>query len=603
MGRVCGRSGASPPPAGAIPIARASAIMRRMSNEAANPVASWRKRLGRLVILLLAALCLLGLDLSARGLAWRFLWSQTGEEQPAGQIRGLVEVAGNLIRRPPATDPLTPLDNKADIPYGINTFLEQEVERPKIEAMLRLIRQAGFVWLRQEFPWEDLEVDGRGRFTDSRLDRDGDGESDTINTWLKYDQIVDLTESYGLRLMARLSNPPAWARANPNAGDRAPPDDYQDFVNYAVAVATRYRGRINHYQIWNEPNIYPEWGNAPIDPAGYADLLCRTYDALKAVDPNIVVISGAIAPTIALDGARDLSDLVFLGALYDHGGGDCFDVLSAQGYGLRSGPTDRRLRATSVNAARHVYYRDIMLRNGDGHKPIWLSEAAWNAGLDAELPPEQISLYGAYGNVTQAQAARYMPIFYERIQREWPWVGNVMYWFFTRKDPFEADQAFYYFRMVEPDYQPDKPTFTPLPVYHSVKDYITNQQPVLYRGTHQAESWQIEGAGAEAPAAGARFGRAVRFESEIRFSAHGTALEIRWKPAADDAAWRKTRLELSSGLAQTRRIVFGAGPLIVDEIAVYDRGRARLFSWLALAAAFAVVALGACGLALRKRLK
>ena len=45
-----------------------------------------------------------------------------------------------------------------------------------------------------------------------------------------------------------------------------------------------------------------------------------------------------------------------------------------------------------------------------------------------------------------------------------------MYWFFTRKDPFEADQAFYYFRMAEPDYQPDKPTFTPLPVYHSVKE-------------------------------------------------------------------------------------------------------------------------------------
>jgi gamma-butyrobetaine dioxygenase len=82
------------------------------------------------------------------------------------------------------------------------------------------------------------------------------------------------------------------------------------------------------------------------------------------------------APTIALDGNRDLSDLVFLQELYDHGGGDCFDVLSAQGYGLRSGPTDRRLRATSVNIGRHSYYRDIMVRNGDARKPIWLSEAA-----------------------------------------------------------------------------------------------------------------------------------------------------------------------------------------------------------------------------------
>ncbi|MCY4064334.1 MAG: hypothetical protein OXG53_18335 [Chloroflexi bacterium] len=552
-----------------------------------------------LVVLVLGAFAL---DLRSRGLAWQFLWGQTGEESAAGQIRGLVEVAGNLIRQPLETDALAPIDNKAAYPYGINTFLEQEVERPKIEAMLRMIREAGFVWLRQEFPWEDLEVDGRGRYTDSRLDRDGDGQPDTIDTWLKYDQIVELTEAYSLRLMARLSNPPAWTRANPAAGDRAPPDDLADFVNYATAVARRYQGRISHYQIWNEPNIYPEWGNNPIDPAGYVDLLCRTYRALKEVDPDIVVISGAIAPTIALDGTRNLSDLVFLGALYDMGGGDCFDVLSAQGYGLRSGPTDRRLRATSVNVARHSYYRDIMVRNGDAHKPIWLSEAAWNATLDAELPPEQISLYGAYGSVTDEQAARYMPIFYERIQQEWPWVGNVMYWFFTRKDPFEADQAFYYFRMVEPDYQPEKPTFTPLPVYHSVQDYLREQEPILYRGRHQAESWQIKGEGATISDASARFGQARRFEAGLQFTASGTALEIRWRHVeATDAVWQVTRFELSPTIAQTRRVSFGAGPIIVDEIAVYDRGLSRVLSWLALAGALLTVALGTAILALRER--
>ena len=108
------------------------------------------------------------LDLRQRGLAWQFLWSQTGEEQAPGQIRGIVEVAGNLIRFPLSTDPLAPINHKADIPYGINTFLEQEVERPKIEVMLRMISEAGFVWLRQEFPWEDLEFDGRGQFSNSR---------------------------------------------------------------------------------------------------------------------------------------------------------------------------------------------------------------------------------------------------------------------------------------------------------------------------------------------------------------------------------------------------------------------------------------------------
>ncbi len=575
--------------------------MRRMREARTDSAKYWRRR-GLLVILALAALALLlAMDLRSRGLAWQFMWSQTGEESAPGQLRGLVEVAGNLIRAPLETEPLAPIAHKAAIPYGINTFLEQEVERPKIEAKLRMISDAGFAWLRQEFPWEDLEVDGRGQFSDSR-DLNGDGRPDVPDTWVKYDQIVDLSASYGLRLMVRLSNPPAWTRANPDEGDSAPPDDLQDYFNYARAVATRYRGRVSHYQIWNEPNIYPEWGNNPIDPAGYVDMLCGAYATLKAIDPVIVVISGAIAPTIALDGNRDLSDLVFLQELYDLGGGDCFDVLSAQGYGLRSGPTDRRLRATSVNVGRHSYYRDIMVRNGDAHKPIWLSEAAWNATLDADLPADQISLYGNYGNATQDQAARYMPLLYDRIQQEWQWVGNVMYWFFTRKDPFEADQAFYYFRMVEPDYQPEKPTFTPLPVYHSVRDYILETEPALYRGAYQAETWQITGAGEDIVDPTARFGRAVEFADGLAFKARGTALDIRWRAPEDEASsWRVSRIPLSGGLAQSRQVAFGAGPLVVDEIRVYDRGANRLLAWLALAAAGALVTLATILLAWAQR--
>jgi hypothetical protein len=201
-------------------------------------------------------------------------------------------------------------------------------------------------------------------------------------------------------------------------------------------------------------------------------MLCRTHDALKAIDPNIVVVSAAIAPTISLDGFAGYQDVLYLQKMYDAGAGECFDVLSAQGYGLFSGPTDRRLRTTSVNYARHTYYRDLMVANGDSHKPIWISEAAWNQVADAELPPEQIADYDRFGVNTQDEAARYMPIAYQRAAQEWSWVGQVTYWFFTRPDPSEQGQSFYYFRMVEPDYSAEKPTFTPLPIYNTVRDYI-----------------------------------------------------------------------------------------------------------------------------------
>ncbi len=586
---------------GTIPFVSAADIMRVMT-QTTHLRKNLRRRAAIVLAVALVLLALFGLDLRYRGLAWQIMWSQTGEEGALAQIRGMVEVAGNLIRQPLQTDPVTPIDHKSATPYGINTFLQIEVERPKIEAMLRMIRDAGFVWLRQEFPWEDLEVDGRGQFTDSRQDLDGDGVNDRVDGWAKYDQIVELSEAYDLRLMVRLSNPPKWSRANPDAGDFAPPDDLQDYVNYAVAVAERYRGRINHYQIWNEPNIYPEWGNNFVDPARYTEMLCRTYAALKRVDPEIVVISGAIAPTISLDGYYGFSDLIFLQEMYDLGGGDCFDVLSAQGYGLFSGPTDRRLRATSVTVARHSYYRDIMVRNGDAYKAIWLSEAAWNATLDAEFPREQIDSFSRFGNVTQEQAARYMPMLYDRIQQEWSWVGNVMYWFFTRKDPFEANQSFYYFRMAEPDYQPEKPTFTPLPVYHSVRDYILNQRPILYRGVHQAETWQIQSARGTINDESARFGQAARFDDGLRFRAHGTALEIRWRPVAEgEAEWRVSRIELSSTLARTREIEFGSGALIVDEISVLDLSLNRIFPMAASLCALALLVIGTILLGFRER--
>lgn len=507
------------------------------TNTQSTQKVSWRIVAGIISVGIILLILLL-LDLQFKGLAWQFFWSQTGEEDTIGQLNGMVSLGGNVLRQQPNTLPLVPIDNATNIPFGVNTFLQKEVEEPKMREMLRMIKAAGFEWLRQEFTWEDLEVDGRGQFTDSRNDFDEDGEPETIDAWIKYDRLVDLVEEYDLKLIVRLSNPPAWSRSDPNIGELAPPDDLQDFVNYAVAVAERYKGRITHYQIWNEPNIYPEWGNQFVDPARYTEMLCRTYDALKEVDPNIVVASGAIAPTISLDGYQGYQDVIFLQNMYDHGAGECFDVLSAQGYGLFSGPTDQRFRLTNVNFARHVYYRDLMVANGDAHKPIWLSEVAWNPVLDAQRPMEEIADFMRFGAVTNEQAARYAPLAYQRAQEDWSWVGMVTYWFFTRHTDTESDQSFFYFRMVEPDYFPDKPTFTPLPIYNTLSEYLNEQleNPVLYRGVHQAESWQITAEDSQlVEIEEAQFDEAVETLT-AEFTASGTDVLVRWQDNGDGVA-------------------------------------------------------------------
>lgn len=491
-----------------------------------------------LAIIVISAILLL-VDLQFRGLVWRYFYNQTGEETIVGQIQGMIELSGNLIRLPPQQERFTAIQHTDIYPYGINTFFEQETEIDKMHVQFQMIADAGFGWIRQEFPWEDLEVDGRGQFTDSRYDYTGDGVPDTINAWDKYDNIVDLAEEYNLDMIVRLSNPPAWSRANnpeTEGGAKAPPDDFQDFVNYALAVAERYQGRIQYYQVWNEPNIYPEWGEQGANPADYTRLLCMTYHALKALDPDIVVISGTIAPTASLDGYYGYHDLIYLQNMYDNGAGDCFDVLSAQGYGLNSGPTDRRQRITHLSYARHVLYRDIMVTNGDTHKPIWLSEVAWSPmqspclQTGECLSPGEISGAGNFGSVTNEQAARYLTGAYDRAQQEWSWIGHISYWHFTRPTIEEADRVAYWFRMVEADYSPENPVFSPLPVYDAAQAYLQDIQENsrLYPGVHQAESWEIAVSdSAQVLADGdADFGEAVQ-SNLFTFSAHGTAITIR----------------------------------------------------------------------------
>jgi hypothetical protein len=403
-----------------------------------------------LVALLVAVLLV---NAAAALLNGETLFYCTGEEELAGQLRGLLQLALGTLRPRPDTQP-TALISRADVnPFGINTFLEQEVEPAKRERQVEMIADVGFHWIRQEFPWEDIEVHGKGDFTDRRNDPAG------IDAWDKYDQIVDLAERYGLEIIARLGNPPSWSRAAGDAaGSFAPPDDITDYGDFVAAVVSRYAGRVTYFQIWNEPNIYPEWGEAPVDPEAYTRLLCHAYARAKEANPEAVMLSGALAPTHDLDG-RNLNDLVFLQRMYDAGAGQCFDILSVQGYGLWSGPTDRRQQPTTINYARNVMVRDMMVQNGDAGKAIWISEMNWNP------VPDSVLATGTYGQVSPEQAARYAPLAYERAEHDWPWIGVINFWFFKRATDAEKDQEWYYFRMVEPD-------FTPTPVYYSMRDYI-----------------------------------------------------------------------------------------------------------------------------------
>ena len=454
------------------------------------------------------------------------LFAVTGEERLAAQVRGAFQWALRWTRPLPDTADHVPVANKDLHPFGVNTFLEQEVEPEKRARSLAMIADAGFSSIRQSFPWYDIEIHGKGDFEDRRHDP-------PRSAWEKYDHIVDLAGNYDLAIIARLEHPPAWSReAGTEKGAFAPPDDLDDFGDYVATVVSRYRGRIRFYQIWNEPNIYPEWGHQPVDPEGYTEMLCLAYERVKEADPQAVVISGALAPTAELGTwnpsyeGNNLMDVIFLQRMYDAGAGDCFDVMAVNNYMLFSGPTDRRLEPTpdQVNFSRPLWVRDVMVANGDAGTPIWISEMNSNAA------PEGVE--ARFGRMTLEQQARYAPLALDRIRREWPWAGVTSVWFFKRATDTERDQPFYHFRLVEPD-------FTPMPVFETLSTYLNDLEPTLYAGRHQESSWQLTYEG----------------EWQERRTPHaelGAYRTTRAPGASLTVSWEGRRLRLDPGTAEGR---------------------------------------------------
>lgn len=70
---------------------------------------------------------------------------------------------------------------------------------------------------------------------------------------------------------------------------------YQD--SYAAYVAGLARAGADGLEIWNEMNIDREWPAGQVNGANYVPLLAKAYNAIKAANPNTLVITGALAPT------------------------------------------------------------------------------------------------------------------------------------------------------------------------------------------------------------------------------------------------------------------------------------------------------------------
>ena len=354
----------------------------------------------------------------------------------AAALAGMLALALLLLARKPATDLLPAERQTVDAVKPlvcVHSLLENEVEEASILRSLELARELGASAIVQFFPWAYVERE-RGRYD-----------------WTLTDRIARHADRQGLRIIARLGLVPDWARdGKTETLNHLTEDLFPAFADYAAAFATHYAGVVDQLIIWNEPNLSFEWGYQPVDPARYVRLLKASYAPIKAANPQAVILAGALAPTLEPRGsAMGLSDLEFLQDMYDLGAGAYFDVLAIHSYGFREPPEAEPAR-DRLNFRRGELLREIMLANGDGHKPATITESGWNDH------PRWAQA------VRPSQRTAYTLRAFEYAERNWDWLENLCLWALR----FPADVHSY----------PDNSTlvsadFLEKPIYFALQDY------------------------------------------------------------------------------------------------------------------------------------
>lgn len=127
-------------------------------------------------------------------------------------------------------------------------------------------------------------------------------------SWDEQDSIMAELDAAGLGVYGMIGYSPAWARPADARQTHRPIIDGSAalgdtaFAAFAAAVARRYRGRVDRWEIWNEPNIVHFWAhlddgrNLGPDPVDYGSLFSLAADSILAANPDAVVSTAGLAP-------------------------------------------------------------------------------------------------------------------------------------------------------------------------------------------------------------------------------------------------------------------------------------------------------------------
>lgn len=314
---------------------------------------------------------------------------------------------------------------------GIHTRLTDEVEAAKVRRTFEMVREMGAQWIVEYFPWAYIEP------------------SPGLQDWKHTDLVIDHAVHQGLTVIARLGMVPQWARPAESSFSFLSEEHYSDFAHFVGDFVSRYNERVSYIIIWNEPNLSLEWGFRPVSPVEYTRLLRTAYQAAKASNPQVRVLAGALAPTLAPPGDEwAMNDLDYLRAMLEAGAAEYFDILAVHAYG-GTYPADSPPDPHVVNFRRVELLHRVLIERGESNKPVIITEGGWN-----DHPRWTRA-------VTPAQRIQYTIQAYQ-MAKQWDWCKAVVLWVFRYPWPTKSYLDYYTFVT---------PSFDPKPIYLEVQRY------------------------------------------------------------------------------------------------------------------------------------
>ncbi len=173
--------------------------------------------------------------------------------------------AVDVVRGEDGMIPAPQVDNRLPLPVGGHVLYFEEAARSAMKS-------AGMTWVKWQIPYHE-----GGDMTVAR-------------------HRINVSHEAGFLVMLSVTG----EKDALGEGGDAYLDDYAAFLGEVAALGA------DAIEVWNEMNLDREWPTGQISPSAYAVMLEKAYRAIKAANPDTMVITGALAPTGA-EGAFGLA--------------------------------------------------------------------------------------------------------------------------------------------------------------------------------------------------------------------------------------------------------------------------------------------------------